>query len=130
MHHQEFDLIRIEIDGEAYRRREVAKQRWGRCGGNIAEREGLLASGYLDQAVRQKRAIGKRERKVVAIRAEQSESERDRHRLLAVLPWRRWHHLIDRKLRLFRLRVIVERAGELRRSGLVVPEHELGKVPA
>ena len=128
VHHQELDLVRIEADVETDRRGEVAKQRWGGCRRNVGEGEGLLAAGDLDQAVAERRAAGKLERQVVAVAAEQSKLERDRHRLFAGLAWRGRHDLIDGQPCLLRPRVVVERAGELRRAGLVVPEHELGEV--
>src|SRR5206468_619994 len=112
MHHQELDLVWIEADVETDRRGEVAKQRWGGRCGDIGEGEGLLPAGDHDQAVAERRATGKLERQVVAVRSEQSELERDGHRLLAGLPWRWGHDLIDGQPCLLRPGVVVERAGE------------------
>src|SRR4029077_11913414 len=96
VHHQELDLGPIEADVEADRRGEVAEQRWGGRRGNIAKGEGLLALRHLDQAIGERRVAGKLEREVVTVAAEQSELERDGHRLFAGLTWRRGDDLIDR----------------------------------
>src|SRR6476646_10700538 len=88
----------IEADIEAHRCGEAAQQRWCRRRRYIKEGEGLFVPRHFDQAIAKLRPVGKQERKIVAVGSEQSELERDRHRLLAALPRRGRHYLIDGEL--------------------------------
>ena len=75
-------------------------------------------------------AVASFERQVTRVPAQQSDCEGNHHRLLVGLSGRRRHGLREIEAVASGVRIIVAGRDHFRRSGLRVPEHELGEIDA
>src|SRR5262245_65117327 len=83
------------VDVELDRRREAAVERGHRRLVDAAEYERLGRPGQGEHAALDRASVGKRERQVAPVAADETDGERDHHRLLARLARRRRHGLRD-----------------------------------
>ena len=130
MRGEEAQIINAKVGAELDRRGKSAIEGEGRRFADVGEHEGVGGLCQNQHAVLDCAPGTELERQVAPVASDQTDGERNDHRLLARLAGRCGHALRQVEAIGLRARIVAASGDDLGRAGLRVPEHELREVRA